>query len=84
MIDYMRNIEPISFKDEKKTMIFTWILLKLVRKQLINPENIDYLAASLLEKSFSELLCINLTKLLRSLIFEVKKKLFNKKKIFFF
>ena len=80
----MRNIEPISFKDEKKTMIFTWILLKLVRKQLINPENIDYLAASLLEKSFSELLCINLTKLLRSLIFEVKKKLFNKKKIFFF
>ena len=68
----MLSIDGSSFADEKKTMIFTWILLKLVRKQLISVENIDSFYASLMEKSFSELLCFNLTKLLKSLIFEVK------------
>lgn len=32
IIDFMLNIDGNSFLDERKTMIFAWIFLKLVRK----------------------------------------------------
>ena len=32
IIDFMLNIDGTSFTDERKTMIFAWIFLKLVRK----------------------------------------------------